>query len=205
MVFSFDFSFQMQFHQNQCISANVSPLAKWHLLTEERFVAQLLPGSCRGRATLCGWKRGARGPAGAQPPAPGRTPPTQPLRPAIGRRERSTRALPVPHAAARWRPISGKAQPRPEPGAGSGPVARQPVPPRHGENSHLSPRWGCDEGGNVPPSHQVIHCPGPVLSARARALGGSRACLPIFTKLAALSERKGYHLVSPCLLHTLPV
>lgn len=47
--------------------------------------------------------------------------------------------------------------------------------------------------------------PGPVLNPPSRAPGGSGAFLPIFTELAALSERKGYHLVSPCLLHTLPV
>lgn len=49
MIFSFDFSFQMQFHQNQCISANVSPLVKWHPLTGKGLVRKLLTSSrgCR--------------------------------------------------------------------------------------------------------------------------------------------------------------
>lgn len=60
MIFSFDFSFQMQFHQNQCVSANVSPLVKWHLLTEKCFVGKFLSGSCQEPATCCERSEGSR-------------------------------------------------------------------------------------------------------------------------------------------------
>lgn len=65
MIFSFDFSFQMQFRQNQRIPANASPLAKWHLLTGKGFGGTFLnnPG-----LAVTPWPRLAPG-AGQSPPS----------------------------------------------------------------------------------------------------------------------------------------
>lgn len=162
MIFSFDFSFQMQFHQNQRVSANVSPLVKWHLLTEECFVGKFPTGSCQEGASA-----GAGGEERGVSPAPGRTFPTELLWLGTGCQETRRRALPAavprcPHCPEPRQPLSGSSTVwiGPRGTAAGATLARREQP----FVLPSQPSRGCDEGGNVSHSDQVIHCPGPVLN-----------------------------------------
>lgn len=113
MIFSFDFSFQMQFHQNQCVSANVSPLVKWHLLTEKCFVGNFPTGSCRERATAAAGReeRGVSPAPGLElsrrSQAAGRTFQSEPSRLERGRQETRPGLCPRPCPAAHAPPSEG--------------------------------------------------------------------------------------------------
>lgn len=167
----------MQFHQNQCVSANVSPLVKWHLLTEKCFVGKFRTGSCREQPPAAAGReeQGVSPAPGLQllqrRGAPGRTFQMELLWleircQEIRCQETSTRALPA------------AAGPRcPHTAQGRQPVELSPCPstaldraPRHGSKCHpgTASTAVCfplaDEGGNVSHSYQVIHCPGPMLN-----------------------------------------